>query len=156
MFYTLYAALSDSFEPFLKFMGVAWMLRKVILAAPQPSIHTELCLTPPTAASTSTAATPTEFVPGFLVIQDGYVKMTNYYTWTPECKHCTPGGDYPARFELVDDGKSLQVLTTMAGRGTVTIKFTPAADGLTITLSYLLTKETGEEERFRRVLNRKQ
>jgi hypothetical protein len=60
---------SDSIEPLLAFVGVPWLIRKAILAAPNPAIR--VSVDPGTGAEDSH--------PALVVLQEGMSKMENHY-----------------------------------------------------------------------------
>lgn len=119
-------------EPLLQFAGVPWLIRKAALAAPNPSIRTEMR------------------ADGMKVVSEGMAKNENEYKFGAASIHKTPAGDYPAELTMGADGQSVVLVVRMAGKGTITSTYKREGHLLVITM-VIAHEKNGKVETMRRV-----
>lgn len=108
------ASASDSMEPMLTFMGVPWVVRKMILAAPAPGLKTTL-----TEAGLSTEQHST------------FANTANSYKWGADNKHVAPNGDTaPAALSMDDGGNSVTVRMEMGEKGLLAVSYAAGSEGV--------------------------
>jgi len=88
--------LSDTMEPMFEFMGIPWLIRKAILAAPPPSLviyaNAEI----------------------LRIEQQGFSNLINEYRWHDKTHtHKVPNGSYPAQLEVLNNGTVVKLSVTV-------------------------------------------
>lgn len=137
---------SDSMELMFEFMGVPWLIRKAILAAPPPTMTVD--------ANNIRLR----------IEQSGLANLVNEYQWNaPSHTHKVPNGEYPAQLEATSNMIRIHVLSMEKGRNIIlqySIETLPSSSGTKIPSLHLIAVitfwiEGKEQKSIRRVFHPK-